>query len=309
MSWGAVGGSVAGVAAGALLGGGRSGGAGTQGSTFTPDFTSNSGLFNTSLNKTGKRTKNGNVTYRDSTIRGSISNPTLRNVNSQGLHGAKKFLNRSRNGENAQFFEDEGLRFLEGLGATDPQQVAQDQFNLLNPILQDQQNQDFLGQEQRLFAQGRLGGAGELSGQSQQNALFDSFADQERKLLFDSLDQGLQAQQQQFNLGTGLTNLGGAQRSNDFNLGQGFLQIPLALQQAMMNQQQIAAGIAGGGGSQTTGPSFNPVQTVGAGLINSGVQGLTNTANDFFGGFGGQDFSAFRAGNNNINGNINTVGK
>ena len=302
----AVAGGVASAGIGALLGGGSGGGT-TQRTQGVPNFSASDGLFSSTFRKSGKETRNGVATFKNNDIRSRISNPQLQEINRQGLFGANDFLTRARQGDNAQFFEDQGRGFLDALGSSNPMDVAQSQFNLLNPILQDQQNQDFLGQEQRLFAQGRLGGAGELSGQAQQNALFDAQNDAERQLLFDSFGQGLQAQQQQYNIGAGLTNLGGAQRSNDFNLGQGFLQIPLELQNAMQRQQQIASGVSGGNITQTQGGAgFNPVQTVGAGLLNSGVQGLTNTANDFFSQGGG--FSNLFGGGNTGSGVSPTPG-
>lgn len=303
-------GGLAAGAAGSLLGGGSGGGGSvaTQGA-YTPDFNVNSGLFQTGLRKTGQETNTvdgvKSRTFSGADIDLGMS-PELQALSQMGIDGSGMFLDRAQ-GQGGIAGQAEGLSqdFLSQLGVTDPMQVAQNQFDLLNPILQDQQNQDFLGQESRLFAQGRLGGAGQLSGQAQQNALFDAQNDAERKLLFDSLNQGLATQQHQFNLGSGLAGLGQSQRTSDFNLGSGFLNIPLSLQQALLNQATTSANLAGTRQvGQTSGVGgLNPIQTVGAGLLNTGVNSVSQGIGNIFSGFGQGP------GSNNINGWTNTVGR
>lgn len=293
---------------GALLGGAGGGGAGlakTQGS-YTPDFQFNSGLFNTGLRKTGQETNTVDGvktrTFSGADINQSLS-PELQALNDASLAGSGLFLNRAQ-GDTGIAGQAEGLSadFLAQLGITDPMQIAQSQFDLINPMLQENQERDRLSQENRLFAQGRLGSTG---GANDVNALFDSQADAERKLLFDSLNQGLASQSHLFNLGSGLAGLGQGQRTSDFNLGQGMLGIPLELQRAMMAQAQGAAGLSGNvqTGATGGGGGFNPLQTAGAGFLNTGINSVSQGIGDIFSGFGQGP------GSNDINGWINTVGK
>ena len=113
--------------------------------------------------------------------------------------------------------------------------------------------------------------------------------------MFDSLNQGLATQNHLFNLGSGLNNLGQGMRTNDFNLGQGFLNIPLELQEAMNRNALTASGMAFGSQMPGTPSSgFNPIQTVGASLLNSGIgqldQGISQGIGNIFNSNPSQDF-------------------
>lgn len=213
-----------------------------------------------------------------------IVDPRLQALSEQGLAQAGLFFDQAINNETADLAGARALDFLNQLEA-DPMQVAERQFNLLNPILQRQQEEDFLAQEQRLYSQGRLGGSGALSGQAQQRALFDAQMDAERKLLFDSLGQGMAVQAQNATLGATLAQLDPGLRGLFQGLGQGALQTPMAIQQAMLNQAQVAGGLSGANtvGSLTQ-PGLNPQNAVGAGLLNTGIQGLTNAIPGLFQG-------------------------
>jgi hypothetical protein len=213
----------------------------------------------------------------------AIADPTLRAIQQGGLFGAEMFQNEALTSANAARAGELGLDFLNQLGATDPMDIAQNQFNLLNPILQQQQEDEFLAQEQRLFAQGRLGGAGRHSGSAQQQALFDAQLDAERKLMFDSLGQGLATQAHLAAMGGTLSQLDPAIRGAFMGLSQAGLQNSLAIENAMLQQAQVAGGLAGATNTGTlTQPGLSATNAIGAGLMNSGVQGLTNAIPGLF---------------------------
>jgi hypothetical protein len=121
--------------------------------------------------------------------------------------------------------------------------------------------------------------------------------------LFNSLNQGLQAQQQQANIGQMLTQLDPSLRGLFQSLASSNLQNVLGIDQQGLNRL-----IAGRQVDQTGGATAGPTagQAFGAGLLNSGVQGLTSNIDQAFQPL---DLSSFQAGNNSINGLINPVGK
>jgi hypothetical protein len=290
---GPIGASLVASGAGGLLGGGAGGGTNTitQQSVANP-FTAQGSLFNTSFGPTSQPGVNtgggtlGNLTNQVREGQGplglnlGISDPTLQGISQQGLFGAQDFFNQAQNNPNAALAGQLGGGFLEQLGTFNPLDVAQNQFGLLSPILNEQFTQDRLSQENRQFAQGRLGSTG---GAQDVNALLDSQNDARRKLLFESFGQGQQAQNQLFNLGSGLSQLDPQLRGLFGGLGTNFLNVPLSIQQAGLNQAQIAGSLAGANTSGTlTNPGQSFSQQIGAGLINSGVSGLTSGLEGLF---------------------------
>lgn len=159
-----------------------------------------------------------------------------------------------------------GRDFLQGLGQFDPMEIAQMQFDLLDPILAERQAQNRYDLEGRLFSQGMLGGT---SGDIRMGTLLDTQEDARRKLLFDSFQQGLAAQQHQLNMGSGLFNIGTGQIGNALNI------------QGMANDTFLTAASAAGGGGQPTG-GITPMQALGAGMVNAGVTGMSNAADSLF---------------------------
>lgn len=259
-------GSLAPTLLGGLLGGGDGGTSTATQQTSALPFQSSSGLFD--------------VGFQDGTLTAGISDPRLQAIQQQGLFGAQDFLSRAMGDPNAQLAGQLGGQFMQQAGITDPMQIAQQQFGLLNPILQEQQMQQQLGLEGRQFAQGRLGSTG---GARDFGQLMRSQQDAERQLLFESLGQGLQTQQQQAGLGAMFSQLDPSLRGAFQNLGTGMLNIPMQLQQAMMNQASVAGGLSGATTTGTQTPAgLSPMQTIGAGLMNQGVQGLTSLAGGLF---------------------------
>jgi hypothetical protein len=219
----------------------------------------------------------------------------LQALNQLGLDQSGLFFNMAADSESAARAGELGLNFLNQLGETDPMEIAQSQFNLLNPILQQQQEQDFLDFEQRAFSQGRMGST---AGARDLNALTDAQTDAERKLLFDSLGQGMASQAQTANLAATMAQLDPAIRGAFQGIGQGFLNIPMELQNQMLRQAQVAGGLSGAtntGTLTTPSTSVNPMQAMGAGLLNSGIQGLTNSIPGLF---QGSNTASFLGGTN-----------
>ena len=164
--------------------------------------------------------------------------------------------------------------FLGGLEA-DPLRVAENQYNLLAPILQQQQQDDFLDLESRLFGQGRLGSTG---GARDLNALFDSQQDADRALLFDSLNQGLASQQQNANIGMALAQMEPQLTGLFRGLGSASLTDALNIQDSALNNYSILAA-AQGAGSGASAPGRGGVgfgDLLLGGLASAGLSAGTN---------------------------------
>ena len=265
-------GVIGGAAASAVVGGAMTKGSGgsSGGSSGVRDFGSGNGLFSVEKDKVGATNKMTSQATGD-----------LLAYQNQQLGQAGMFGGMAGNNATADMAGQMGQDFLGNLGAYDPMQIAQMQFDQFNPILQDQNNQDFLGMENRLFSQGRLDQNGVGGGNGQMNALFDAQQDGQRKLLFDSFGQGLAAQNQQFNLGSGLAQLDPQLRGLFQSLGTQNMSNVLGIDQQGLNRYSAFAG--GSQGSQGAGtPGFNPMGALGAGLLNSGANGLTNAMNGLF---------------------------
>jgi hypothetical protein len=240
----------------------------------------------------------------------SITDPQLQALSDMGLFQANSFFSQAGDNEAADLAGVLGLDFLGQVGSSDPMDVARSQFDLLNPILQEQQMRDQLEMENRLFQQGRLGSSGTLSGQSDLNALFDSQLDAERRLLFDSLGQGMAVQAQNASLGATLSQLNPTLRGLFQGIGGNALNIPLGIQAAMLQQAQVAGGLSGATNTGTlTQPGLNIEDSIGAGLVNSGVQGLTNSIPGLFNSGSSIPANAPTGTNPTHNGFLTTVGK
>ena len=119
------------------------------------------------------------------------------------------------------FGQSQGL-FQQGLGQLgaasnlDPNQIAQNQFDITSRMLEPGQAQARTSLENRLFAQGRLGGTG---GSEQFGNLLQAQGQERNQLRGQALGQGLQAQGQLFNQGLGTL---GASRGQA-GIGQSFL--------------------------------------------------------------------------------------
>ena len=265
-------GSVLGGLGSTLLGGVMSKGSGSSSRAKSEirDFRSSNGLFDTDKDKVGKTNKMTSQATGD-----------MLDYQNQQLSHAGLFGDMAVNNATADMAGQMGQDFLGNLGAYDPMQIAQMQFDQFNPILQDQNNQDFLDMENRLFAQGRLDQNGVGGGNGQMNALFDAQQDGQRKLLFDSFGQGLAAQNQQFNLGSSLAQLDPQLRGLFQSLGTQGMNNVLSIDQQGLNRYSAFAGGSQGSQAAST-PGFNPVGAIGAGLLNSGANGLTNAMNGLF---------------------------
>jgi len=190
---------------------------------------------------------------------------------------ADRYNKMAKNNKGADLARSMGLDFLGGVGAFDPNEIAQMQFDLLDPILAEGREDEFLSMEDRLFQQGRLGSTG---GANDMNAMFDAQQDTQRKLLSDSFGMGLQAQNQQYNIGQGLLTLDPTLRGLFQNLGGNALTGGLNIQTSANDVFSAAAGAGGGSGSG--GGGFSPMNAIGAGLMNSGVNQLSNSVSGLF---------------------------
>ncbi len=265
MSMAAIGSTIVGGVIASNSGGGGGGQAQTQ-STSADPFQTDSGLFSAG--------------WDGSALNLGVSDPKLQQILQQVLGGAGGMFQQANTSPTAMLARNSGLDFLNQAGETDPYQIAESQFNLMHPLLQKQFDQDYLNLESRQFSQGRLGST---PGAQDMEALFNSQNDARTKLLFDSLQQGMGTQQHLYNMGSNFAQLDPALRGSYQNLGTGFLNIPLQLQQAMLNQAQVGGGVAG---SNTVGSltdtGFDPLNTIGTGLMTSGTQGISNQLNEMF---------------------------
>jgi hypothetical protein len=195
-----------------------------------------------------------------------------------GLFGSSgNFLSMAENNSAADLAGQMGMDFLSSLGAFSPEEIMELQFNILNPLLSEQQEQDRLALEGRLFSQGRLGGTG---GNLEFGTLLDSQEDSRRKLLADSLGLGLASQAQQFNIGSGLLQLDPALRSMFMGLSSEALTGGLNIQNTASGLFSSLAAAQGGGGSAVS--PLSPGAALGAGLVNSGIGGITTGLEGLF---------------------------
>jgi hypothetical protein len=238
-------GSGGGVAGTGGVGGGVTGvggvGGGVSGNPNAASvFSTNNGLFSSDFSQGDDGQYN---------LTNNITDPRLQEISDNGLTGAAKFFNEAMNSQNAATAGRMGNDFLNQIGSTDPMEVAQRQFDLMNPLLREQQQQDLYGLESRLFSQGQMGSGGFAPGQHSMNAMFDANNDSRQKLLFDSLNQGMQTQNHVANMGSSLSQLDPQLRQQYQNLGQGMFNVPMSIQQQMLNQANVTGGLAGAANS------------------------------------------------------------
>ena len=246
-------------------------------------FSTNNGLFSSDFSQGDDGQYN---------LTNNITDPKLQEISDSGLTGAAKFFNEAMNSQNAATAGRVGNDFLNQIGSTDPMEVAQRQFDLMNPLLREQQQQDLYGLENRLFSQGQMGSGGFAPGQHSMNAMFDANNDSRQKLLFDSLNQGMQTQNHVANMGSSLSQLDPQLRQQYQNLGQGMFNIPMSIQQQMLNQANVTGGLAGAANTADLGQqqvdSYNNANkspslgsTIVDGIATKGVDYLSNKLFDF----------------------------
>jgi hypothetical protein len=99
--------------------------------------------------------------------------------------------------------------------------------------------------------------------------------------LAESFGLGLNAQNQQYNIGSGLLQLDPQLRGLFANLGTSNLTDALNIQNAATNLFSSTAGATSGGGGGGA-PSYSPTQAIGAGLLNSGIRSLNKGIGGLF---------------------------
>lgn len=211
-------------------------------------------------------------------IRAGASGPLL-NLQRSLFSDSQQFADMATDNEAAELANLLGLEMLGGLDAFTPEDIMNQQFDLLSPQLLRQQEQDFLNLEGRLFSQGRLGSTG---GSLDLGTLFQEQEDARRRLMAESLGLGLQSQAQQFNIGSGLLQLDPALRSAFSALSLGSLEGGLAIQDTATSLfgAIAAAQGAGVGGNQVKGQSLG--SALGAGIVNAGIKAATGGIGSLF---------------------------
>lgn len=265
MSFGAIGGAVAATVVGSALGGGGGGSEGAPQPVRALPFASQNNLFSTQLDRRGNAVM---------AARGDINDLQFEN-----LFAAREFQDMARNNRTADLAGQQGFNFLRSLGGFAPEDIMQQQFNILNPLLQREQQRQTLDQEARLFAQGRLGSTG---GARDIEALAQGQGDATARLLADSFGLGLQGRQQQANLGIALSQLDPQLRGLFQNVSGAALGNALSIQDAARNQFATIAGAMGAGGQTGAGSPLTTSQAVGAGLVNAGIEGITGAVGGLF---------------------------
>lgn len=163
----------------------------------------------------------------------------------------------------------------------DPTQIAQQQFDVLAPILDRQNQQQRLDQESRLFRQGRLGSTG---GAREVEALLNAQDDARRNLLFESFGQGLEAQRQNAALGLQFAQAAPQLQGMFGSLVNTPLSQILAMQGAGLDLARVAGGLSGGN-ITSTNPNASTSQLFNQGLLQSGLQGLNTGIQQGFNSF------------------------
>jgi hypothetical protein len=123
----------------------------------------------------------------------------------------------------------------------DLQGTVQNQYNLLEGLQQPQRDQAMLSQEERLFAQGRLGGT---SGMQEQRNMQDAFGQQQSQNMFNAYNQGLAGQQQQYGQQLGQAQQQNAQQQLLGNLGTGLFSSAMSPEELLQRQMQTYGALA-----------------------------------------------------------------
>jgi hypothetical protein len=236
------------------LGGNDSGTAATSNSR-TKDFTTEGGLFNTQL-------AGGELTMGQT--------EQLAGIQGQNLTNAGAFGQQQMNDPLAQQFTQASGQFL-GQAQADPFAAQQQLFNQQNQMLMPLQEQQRMAQESRLFAQGRLGSSGTLSGSAEQEALMRAQAQQTQGLFASSFNDA-QAQQAQLGSMANMFGQAGIQRQGAIGAMSGEqLRQAMLIESAAQQQAKISGGIFRT--SNMTGESGGP-NALGAGMMAGGVDSL-----------------------------------
>ena len=123
----------------------------------------------------------------------------------------------------------------------DLQGTVQNQYNLLEGLQQPQRDQAQLSQEERLFAQGRLGST---SGGMEQRNMMDAIGQQQSQNMFNAYNQGLAGQQQQYGQQLGQSQQQGQQQQLLGNLGTGLFSSALSPEELLQRQMQTYGALA-----------------------------------------------------------------
>lgn len=244
---------------GSLLGG-NDGPSPTVQSTAANPFTASNGLFNTSF-------QDGNLDVG--------MNPQLQAIQEQLMGQAGMFA-----GMNSPFTNQLNTLaggFFDQL-KTDPMEIAKHQFGLMSPILDDRFNDQFLDRESRQFAQGRLGSTG---GAQEMEGLQRAQEDAQRQLLWDSLGQGLNVQNQNANMGLALAQASPQLQGMFSNLASNPLNNIFNMQNQGLNLAQTGGNLSGSTATTNLG-GYSGSQRFGQGLMSAGLEGLTNTFGNMF---------------------------
>lgn len=260
--WGAIAGGLASGVAGSLLGGGG-GGSNNNAPAEADDFSIDTGLFSSSFDNSG-----------DNSLITSLS-PEMYAIQNNALQQAGLF-----SGMQAPQFQQAqqlGSGYLDQLGTFDPMALAEQQYGLLSPIFEREQEQERKDLEAHLIAQGRLGSTG---GSEQQGSLSQAQGDTRRRALYDAYNQGIAGQNHLANLGMGLSQFAPQLQGMYAGLGQTYLNTPLAIQEAALAPVGMMGTLSGAGGTGYNSPSFS--QSLGQGLMTQGVNQISSGVNGMF---------------------------
>lgn len=133
--------------------------------------------------------------------------------------------------------------------------AAQERFNILAPVLQDEANKAYLNLEDRLYNQGRLGSTGTLSGQADLEAFQKAREQASRQLLYDAYGQAANDQQRSLQLAAQAGSMYPQEVALYQSLAGQYLQPAIGLDTNALQLAQIFGGFAGQQGTtsqQTT---------------------------------------------------------
>ncbi len=258
MSWVAVGGAAVSVVGGMM----SDGGGAAPSVSRVQDFTSNSGLFNTTFS-------GGNVNTTAAT--------GLQELQAQGVSSANQFAGQVQGDPLAAQFRG-AAGGLMGDFQSNPFMAQQQLFDQGNQILAPQQEQARLAQEQRLFSQGRLGSSGALSGSNDQAMLLRAQQEQTQGLFNQSFGQAQMQQAQQGALAGQFAQGALGQQGGLFNLSNMGLQQALSIENAGNQQAQTAGDI----NRTTTGAVPGQGSPLGDGLMSAGLDMFGTGINGLF---------------------------
>lgn len=179
-----------------------------------------------------------------------------------------------------------GQNLLDQAGAYNPMQAATDRFNQMQSILQPYQDQQNSQLQDQLFRQGRLGSTG---GSLQQQGLQDSFNSQANQNLLNAISSSEGTQNNLYNQGIGLANLGLGQQNQAYNQ-----QYNNAALQGNMQNEGIQNALNLGGAFGNLGMNLS---NLGLNSYQTGLQGQLGALNTQQGAYGVQQILPNTYGN------------